>query len=74
MRFVPMRDERVTILESCRHHYLWSGETNEATYNKIFVTYADTWCDHWSIHETSDANVARQQLLATTNWTREYWH
>ncbi len=73
-QFLPMRDERVTVLDSCRHYYLWSGETNEEKYNKIYMTYADEWCNHWSMANNDAADAIRQRLVAVTNWTREYWH
>ena len=72
--FLPMRDTYQSILRDHDWHFLKSGESDRTSFYPEFLDNLRVWANRFHVFPTKDDLKTEDELRATKNWTRDYWH
>lgn len=72
--FLPMPVTYTSILRDHDWHYLKSGDYNAKSFYPDFLNNLSKWADCFHVFPTKEDLKTIEELRATKNWTRDYWH
>jgi hypothetical protein len=72
--FLPMRDTYKSILKDIDWYYMKSGETSRPEFYKAYLDNLQKWSARFHVFPTKQDKQDEEELRATEDWTREYWH